>query len=185
MKIISAAQKWASIVLGVICLALLLNLALRSGVGSGTEKSPLAPVKSAVKLQITPKPGAAQDDLSRYDPEVKLDLLSDLQSRELPQIERNPFEFERPKPIPPSIGPQLPGRGSALPPPPVLSIKLIGYSQKESGLKEGIIADEDGLYVVHEGETFAKRYKVTKLTSTFIEIYDETTRQTVSLPIAP
>jgi hypothetical protein len=185
MKIKGVAEKWASGALGAVCLVLVLNLALRSGVGSGTEKARPAPVSPSVKLRLEPKPNTAQDDLARYDPEVKLDLLSDLQSRSLPHIDRNPFEFERPKPIPPAIGPQLPGRGTSLPAPPVLSIKLIGYSQKENGTREGIIADTDGLYIVHEGDTFAKRYKVTKLTSTVCEVYDETTRQTVALSLAP
>lgn len=185
MKIKGAAEKWVSGALGVVCLVLLINLILRGGIGKGTEEPSPAPVNSSVPHRSEPKSGAAPDDLARYDPEVKLDLLSDLQSRTLPQIERNPFEFERPKPIPPPIGPQLPGRGPQPPPPPALPIKVIGYSQKESGIKEGIMADDEGIYVVHEGETFAKRYKVTKLTATAVEIYDETTRQTVSLPIAP
>lgn len=186
MKKTKAAEKWASGGLAAVCLVLGLNLLLRSGVGSGTEK-PAAPTpaRPAANLRTAPpRPAAVQDDLSRYDPEVKLDLLSDLQSRPLPEIERNPFEFPKPKPIPAAIGPQLP---RPAPPIPVaaLGIKLIGYSQKENGVREGIISGEDGIYIVHEGETFAKRYKVNKLTATMAEIYDETTRQTVEMPIAP
>ncbi|HEV2348339.1 MAG TPA: hypothetical protein VG028_00670 [Terriglobia bacterium] len=185
MKKKRAAEKWASGALGVVCLVLAINLLLRSGVGAGTEKPTPAAEHARAKLRTQPRSGAAPDDLSRYDPEVKLDLLSDLQSRPLPEIERNPFEFPKPKPISPPIGPQLPRPPAPPPPPPPLPLKAIGYSEKENGVKEGIISGEDGIYVVHEGETFAKRYKVSKLTATMVEIYDEATRQTVDMPIAP
>jgi hypothetical protein len=180
----TAAEKWASIALGVVCLALVLNLLLRGGVGSGTEKPTRVPARPAAKPQSAPGPVAAKDDLSRYDPEVKLDLLSDLQERPLPSINRNPFEFPKPKPIPAAIGPQPP-RPAVSAAPVALTIKLVGYSQKENGIREGIISGEDGIFIVHEGETFDKRYKVNRLTATMVEIYDETTRQTVEMPMAP
>jgi len=180
----TTAEKWASIVLGVVCLGLALNLMFRGGVGSGKEKPAQAPARIADKPQPEPRPVAVKDDLSRYDPEVKLDLLSELQEKSLPSIERNPFEFPKPKPIPPAIGPQLP-RPVAPPSPESLAIKLVGYSQKENGIREGIISGEDGIFIVHEGETFDKRYKVNKLTATMVEIYDDTTRQTVEMPMAP
>jgi hypothetical protein len=184
MKKQGTAEKWASGALGVVCLILVVHLLLRGGVGSGKEKTTPAPARSTAVHLAAPRPAAAPDDLSRYDPDVKLELLSDLQSRPLPDIERNPFEFPKPKPIPPPIGPQPPPAAAPPAAAPALTIKAIGYSVKEGGLREGIISDPDGLYIVHEGETFAKRYKVSKLTATMVQVYDETTRQTVDLPIA-
>ena len=101
-------------------------------------------------------------------------------------MDRNPFEIPPPKPILVSrgriYGPQLP---TPPPPPPPLTIKLIGYSDKGGGVKVGIISDDEDIYVVREGQTFDKIFKVTKLTPLMIEIYDESTHRTVDLPIAP
>jgi hypothetical protein len=146
----------------------------------------VVPVRSAQARRIPFAPLGVKDELSRYDPEVRLDLLNDQQSRPLPKIDRNPFEFPAPKPTAASrggiFGPQLP---PPPPPPPPLSIKLIGYTDKGGGVKVGIISDDEEIYVVREGETFAKIFKVTKLTPLMVEIYDESTHRTVELPITP
>ncbi|MHB8655803.1 MAG: hypothetical protein ACYDA9_18215 [Terriglobia bacterium] len=152
----------------------------------GTAKPAVPSVRSAQTRRIPVAPPGVKDELSRYDPEVRLDLLSDQQSRPLPVIDRNPFEFPAPKPVLDSrgriFGPQLP---PPPPPPPPLSIKLIGYTDKGGGVKVGIISDNEDIYVVREGETFDKIFKVTKLTPMMIEIYDQSTHRTVELPIMP
>lgn len=187
MKIRSAVENWASGVLGAVGLVLITNLAACGGVGVGTPKRAAAPVLTAQTRRIPmAPPGVKKDELSRYDPEVRLDLLSDQQSRPLPVIDRNPFEYPAPKPTVDLrrriFGPQLP---PPPPPPPPLSIKLIGYTDKGGGVKVGIISDNEDIYVVREGETFDKIYKVTKLTPMMIEIYDQSTHRTVELPIMP
>jgi hypothetical protein len=62
-------------------------------------------------------------------------------------------------------------------------LKSLGYSEK-NGRQEAFVSDDDQTYVVHEGETFAQRYHVLKITPQFVEISDETTHQTVQLPFA-
>ena len=184
MKIKGAAEKWWSGILGVVCLLLLMNL-LRGGVPAVQEKESTPADHPPETRQIPVGSLEAKDELSRYNPEVKLDLLSDIQQRGLPTIERNPFEFPKPKETSRPPGPQLPPPPPPPPPPPTLPIKMIGYSEKAGGIKEAVVFEEpDGpIYVVHEGETFNKRYKVNKLTSISASIYDEETHQTVELPI--
>jgi len=133
--------------------------------------------------RITLAPPAARDELSRYDSEIKLELLTDIQSRPLPTIERNPFEFPPAKKAPEApvyVGRKLP---PPPPPPPPMPFKMIGYSEKTGGVKEAIIEDAEEIYVVHEGETFAKRYRVNKITPTSAEIVDTSSGQTAQLPI--
>lgn len=186
MKIRSVVENWSSVVLGAAGLVLSTNFVACGGVGVGAAKQDVAPVRSAQTRRNSLAPPGVKDELSKYDPEVRLDLLNDQHSRPLPGIDRNPFEFPTPKPAVDSrgriFGPQPP---PAPPPPPPLSIKLIGYTDKGGGVKVGIISDNEDLYVVREGETFDKIFKVTRLTPMMIEIYDESTHRTVELPIMP
>ena len=185
MRIKGEVTKWASGVLGAVCLVLAVNLVWHNGVrAGGVPKPTLPPVHTPLIRRITLAPPAVKEELSRYDSEIKLDLLTDIQSRPLPEIERNPFEFPPARtvsgPVEPT-GPQLP---PPPPPPPPMPFKLIGYSEKAGGLKEAIIEDAEEIYVVHEGETFAKKYRVNKITPTMAEIVDTASGQTAQLPIA-
>jgi hypothetical protein len=38
--------------------------------------------------------------------------------------------------------------------------------------------------VIHEGETFAKRFRVLKITPNQVEVNDETTQQNIRLPFS-
>ena len=184
MKSKSALENWASAILGVVCLVLLVSLVLRNGVKAGAAKSAVPSVHPPKAHQTPVAPSGIKDELSKYDPEVKLKLLAEIQARPLPEIDRNPFEFPPVKVDTPQVtpGPPVP---PPPPPPPALPLKLIGYTDKPGGVKEAIISEEEEVYVVHEGETFAKRFKVLKISPSVAEIFDETTHQTVQLPIAP
>ena len=94
-KVASKREKWIAAGLGVACAALLANLAVRSNfVRAGAPRSAAPPPPARTVSAPGPhKDSSSADELARYDPEVRLDLLSDLDSRPLPQIDRNPFEF--------------------------------------------------------------------------------------------
>jgi hypothetical protein len=184
MKIKGATEKWAIGALGLVCLLLVMNM-VRGGSPAAQEKRNTPPGPAPETRQTRAVPPDAKDELSRYNPEIKLDLLSDIQQRELPTFARNPFEFPKPKELPLPVGPSLPTAtaNNTPPPTPTLPIRMLGYSEKAGGMKEGIVEDDEGIYVVHVGETFNKRYKVNKLVTTSASIYDEVTHQTVELPI--
>lgn len=177
-------EKWAVGILGIVCLALVLNIVLESG-GTANAARPSHPAARAGGGSASSTSGSKSlDELARYDPELNLDLLKKLEARPAPEISRNPFEY----PPPPSAakaakavesGPPQP------PPPPPVPLKAIGYSIKDGGVPEAVITDELDIYVVHVGETFGKRYQVMSLTPNRVEIHDSTTQQVVQLPIAP
>jgi hypothetical protein len=122
------------------------------------------------------------DELARYDPAVRLDLLKELQSRPLPKMARNPFEFGA-KPAP-ATEPQPAALAPAQAPPPAAPpLKAVGYTEKAAGVREAIISDDQEIYIVHEGETFAKRFRVLKISPSVVEVDDDTTHQTIRLPI--
>jgi len=174
-----------------VSLALAVNLVLHISRGHARDTRPRATTPPRAKATTLPAPKApagkqkVSDELSRYDPVVKLDLLKELDDRPLPVLDRNPFEFvSAPAPValaqnvPPTQAPQPP-------PPPPVTLKPIGYSEGKGGVKEAMVSDEDQVFVVHEGDSVGTRYKVIKITPTVITVEDTTIHQTVDLPIPP
>lgn len=182
MKITSQREKWLSAVLGVVCLLLLVNLMLRwGGLRAKAFRSPgLAERTGGMSNPPTSVP-PGREELSGTEPVVQLDVLKTLQSRPLPRLARNPFEIEAPRS---AASPAAPGPASAPQPPspPPIPLKALGHSQNIKGQQEAFLTDEEQVYVVHEGETFAKKYKVVKITSKFVEVQDEASLQRVELP---
>jgi len=176
-------EKWATGFLGVVCLLLVLNLTLRNGVKAGASRAtlPSRVVPAASRSQALADRVA--DELARYDPGVRLDLLKELQSRPLPKLARNPFEFEA-KPAPATPPESAAAPAAPTPPPPAPPpLKAMGYTQKAGGVNEAIVTDDQEIYIVHEGEIFAQRFRVLKISPSAVEVDDETTHQTIRLPI--
>jgi hypothetical protein len=180
-------ERWLVGILGVACLALLVILTRRIFVGAQVSAAPSATAQeSGARAGRKGAAGqASKDDLARYNPSLDLDLLKQIETQPLPSSSRNPFEYP-PPPAPKTesaeTGPVAP---APPPPPPALPLKAIGYSVRAGNVPEAVVADEQDIYVVHAGETFAKRYRVLSLTPNKVEIQDATTHQTVELPIAP
>ena len=182
MKLSGRAEKWGSVVLGVVCLVLL-KLVFGTGVRAGATR-PTTPAPASSEAQRNPTGGPRNvDDISRDDPEVRLDLLKKFESRPLLELSRNPFEFVRPPatlaktqtsataPVPPP------------PPPPPLALKAVGYGEKPGGLREAYVSEEEQTYVVHIGESFAQeRFKVLNITPQQIEIEDVASHRQVQIP---
>jgi hypothetical protein len=192
MKVTGHIEKWGVGVLGIASLLLLANLVLQFNRGRPRNTRPeaktfprakastLAGAKTAVGKQ------KISDELSRYDPRVKLDLLKEFEDRPLPELHRNPFEFVagRAPASPVQTAATGPGPAPSQPPPPV-TLKFMGYSEGKGGVKEAMVSDEDQVFVVHEGDSVGTRYKVIKITPTVITVEDATLHQTVDLPVPP
>jgi hypothetical protein len=177
----SQVKKWAAGTLGIVCLLLVLNLVLRSGVKVGASRATLPARVTPAVAHPQALADRVADELASYDPGVRLDLLKELQSRPLPRLARNPFEFAaKPAPTAAAVsgGPATPA-----PPPAPPPLKAMGYTEKARGVPEAIVSDDQEIYVVHEGESFANRYRVLKISPSAVEVDDETTHQTVRLPI--
>jgi hypothetical protein len=190
MKAAGQIEKWGAGVLGAVSLVLLANLVLQYNRGRRGERRPGA--RTPPRAQASTLPGAkaagkqkGSDELSRYDPLVKLERLEALEARPLPKLQRNPFEFvARPTPgSPVQTGAAAPAATQPLPPP--VTLKAMGYSEGKGGVKEAMVSDEDQVFVVHEGDSVGSRYKVIKITPTVITVEDATLHQTVDLPVPP
>jgi hypothetical protein len=178
-------ERWAIGILGVVSLALVAFLAWKN-FSSSVPQVRAAQSATADSHATLRRPGgpraAARDDLERFNPALNLALLKQIESQALPKTARNPFEY--PPPPKPKETPAVVTEKPPPPPPPPPPIKAIGYSVKAGNVAEAIVADDQDIYVVHVGETFANRYHVLAISPDRIDIQDATTQQTVHLPIA-
>jgi hypothetical protein len=189
MKRTGQFQKWGAGVLGAVSLVLIVKLVqqfnrgpagvMRTGARTLPAKASAFPgTKAAVGKQ------RKSDELSRYDSLVKVDLLKKLEDRPLPELHRNPFEFVAVRaPVAPVQ--TMAAAPPPTPPPPPVTLKPMGYSEGNGGVKEAMVSDEDQVFVVHEGDSVGTRYKVIKITPTVITVEDATLHQTVDLPVPP
>jgi hypothetical protein len=166
-----------------VSLLLILNLVFKSGTLVNASRP--APTANVAPAAQETRGDAGLDDLRAYDPGLRLDTWKEIRSRSIPKLSRNPFDFRR-QPV--AVEPEE-ALAAAPPPipagPPPIPLKALGYTEKSPGEPEAIVTDDDQIFIVHEGESFARKYRVLKITPTAIEVEDETTRQRARLPIAP
>jgi hypothetical protein len=192
MKGTGHIEKWGVGVLGAVSFALLVNLVLQISRGRAGDTRPRTTTPPRAKATTLPGPKApagkqrVSDELSRYDPIVKLDLLKELEDRPLPELDRNPFEYvAAPANAASAQSAAAAPAAAAQPAPPPVTLKPMGYSEGKGGVKEAMVSDEDQVFVVHEGDSVGTRYKVIKITPTVITVEDATIHQTVDLPVPP
>ena len=180
-------SKWAVGELGVVCLVLLVNLVRGfRQVRAGTARAAGPVAVAAGKTQARSESPAGVSGLSRYDPELYLELLKKVQSRPLTPISRDPFAFQSPTPPRPaaSAAPQAAAPAAPAPPPPS-PLKAMGYSDMPGGVREAYVSYEDQVYSVHEGDTIGNKFKVLKVSPTQVEVEDASSKEKLKLPIAP
>jgi hypothetical protein len=175
-------ERWGAGILGVVCLFLVWKIVFSNGLPMSAAR-PVAS-NSAAGNRARASGAAQRDDLERYNPELKLDDLKQIEGQPLPKLTRNPFEYP-PPPAPPRLPMDQANAETTPPPPPPLPLKAIGYSVRANGVPEAVVTDDTDIFVVHAGETFAKRFRVLSLTSSRVEIEDVNTHQVAQLPIAP
>jgi hypothetical protein len=61
-------------------------------------------------------------------------------------------------------------------------VTTLGYVEKANGEREAIVAVHDQVYLVHEGELFAEKYKALHVTASSIEIVQELTEASSASP---
>ena len=68
---------------------------------------------------------------------------------------------------------------------PGFKLVVVGYVEKPGVGREVVISDGFQIYVTHQGETFAERFKVQKITPTTVDILDTYTNQSLQLSFSP
>jgi hypothetical protein len=189
MKLPAGIEKWGSVVLGVLSLLLVANLVGQyRGMQPGNSRANPAPA-SASPQRAGKDTSHVTDDLGKYDPTVHFDALKALDSRSLPDEDRNPFEFVGGEPAPSAAQtPVAPPRTlppAAPPPPPPPPLKAVGYNELPGGKKEAMVTYNDDMVMVHEGDLIGTKYRVAKITPAMVVVEDGETHQTLELPFPP
>jgi len=188
MKMPADRKKWASVALGLVSVALLVNLAVRIRTTRATDSRPPQPVASAPRPKSARVPVSVADDLARYDPVLHLEALKAAEARSLPSADRNLFDFITPPAPKVTPAQQAAAQAAAAPPPPPpIPLKPAGYNEMPGGAKQVIVTTgdrpEDPTLIVHEGDVLLSRYKVLKITPTTLTVEDDTAHRTADLPI--
>jgi hypothetical protein len=181
MKLPAGINKLGIAALGVVCLLLVVNLVAQYRGMQPRHSS----ANSASTSGSTPREGQgashATDDLAQFDPSVHFAALKTLDSRPLPDEDRNPFEFVGGAP-PQVVKKDAPPPPSPPPPPPPPPLKAVGYNELPGGKKEAMVTFNDDLEVVHEGDMIGTRFKIVKITPNMVVVEDDTTHQSLELP---
>ena len=185
MKLPAEIGKWGSGVLGAVSLLLGVNLVMQFRGTRAADSRPHPAVPHAAQARPGQPAPRAADDLARYNSVVNLETLKELDARPLSGLDRNPFDF-----VAPPAPMVKPGQAAAAPPvapppPPPVLLKPMGYNEMPGGGKTALTTLDDQVYVVHEGDVVAARYKIVKITPTTLTVEDATSHQTVDLPFPP
>ncbi len=185
MKLPAGMNKWGVPVLAIVSLLLVVNLVAQYR-DLQPAKARLAPVGAAHTTHgLQKRSSHAADDLAKYDPNVRFDQLKALDSRPLPDDDRDPFEpiGGAPVAIVPNKAPAPVAVAPAPPPPPPL--KAMGYNELPGGQKEAMISFNDDVVVAHEGDMIGAKYKVVKIDPAKIVMENGDTHENFDLPFPP
>jgi hypothetical protein len=128
------------------------------------------------------------------DPRLELKSLQSSESIEYKGSGRNIFEMtaEPPVVIP---TPGAPGRTDARntppppvvqpgpPPPPPINLKFYGFESKDGGQKRVFLSQDGSVFVAKEGDIIARRYKVTRINQSSVEIQDMLSNNKQTIPL--
>jgi hypothetical protein len=174
--------------------------------GSAAAPSPAAPAPSksaaAVRREFRPSLLPRKDeDRSRIDPTLRLDLLAKLETVKFESAGRNLFEFgpvEVPKPKLPEpkieiksepkfIGPELPPPPPAPPvkqPPPPIPLRFYGLALPVRGNDKRVFCLQgDDILTPSEGDLVQNRYRIVRITPTAVLVEDIEHKHQQQIPI--
>jgi hypothetical protein len=186
MNVSRAVNQWGPVALAVVCV--FLGIRLVSELSGPPVHASRAALESAVPpaKPLHKQPRGSKEALGpvQEDPLVQLSLLKRIESRSLPPIARNPFDFAPLPPPKPTEGGAVGGSAEkGPPPPPPIPLKAIGYSEDRQGRRQAYLADTQQVYVVSQGTTVSKRFKVLQISPEKVEIEDANSGQKAELPI--
>jgi hypothetical protein len=130
-------------------------------------------VDVAVLQQPEPTPGDNGESQSEASAILQSEALADYAGN---QFRAKPPETLQPPPcpvIPPSAPEGGINRSTARP---------LGYVEKAGGEREAIVEFRDQVYLVHEGELFAEKFRVLQVTPSSVEIVEELTEASSASP---
>jgi hypothetical protein len=127
------------------------------------------------------------------DPRLELKSLQSSESIEYKGSGRNIFEMTAEPPVviptPGASGrtdiktPPPPVVAAGPPPPPPINLKFYGFETKDGGQKRVFLSQDGSVFVAKEGDIIARRYKVTRINQTSVEIQDLLSNNKQTIPL--
>jgi len=135
------------------------------------EAVPLAPVASGSEFSTVGKPqgSGGKGGVSQSE---QFDIM---QPEPLADYSGSRFVVKIPQavaPNSPAVGPTVPSDGRET----RSAVNTLGYVEKAGGEVEAIVEVLGQVYLVHEGELFAEKYRALQVTLSSVQIVDESTR---------
>jgi hypothetical protein len=121
------------------------------------------------------------------DPTLHTDILAASQKIEYTGGTRNIFHMEEappPQPVAPVRQPVYQTPMAAEPPPkPPIPLKFYGFTNRPGEPRRAFLQDGDNIFVAVEGDIVERRYKIVKITNTFVLVEDvlNNNQQTINL----
>jgi hypothetical protein len=168
-------EVWISGILAVVCLLLLNGLVRQFRKGPRRE---LVVVNLARPVSVAKHPpnfSREHDEPRRIEAAGSSNAATKGRLRLLDRVAPRPFASEQAKRIvsipPAEAHPQV----IALPQLKTITLEPLGYVEKADGRVEAIISLGDRVHVVHEGETFEDSFRVAKISSSAVELVENST----------
>jgi hypothetical protein len=121
------------------------------------------------------------------DPSLRFDLLQKIRSFEYTGRHRNIFSMTMPPPeTSRDQAPQAPTGPVVPPPPPALAIpvRFFGYSSDpKTGVKRAFFTDGDEVFILFEGDTLLRRYRLVQIRNASAEFEEIATQRRATIPL--
>ena len=190
MKNRTKAEKIGAVILAGFCAFLIYRLVSElmghpSSVAQTDTKSylpspnPAQAKRQAGQSAASPNSGSA----------LEMQTLDQYRPKPFPDLNRDPFGFGPPPLTPAQKAMQAAGAaGGAMtassgPGASHISLRAIGYSEKQGVGPEAYLVDSDDVFIVHDGDVISKRFKILKITSMNVEVQDGASGERSQLPI--
>ena len=154
---------------------------------AASASQPSAPAATRAKQK---KAGIPQVRENTLDPTLRNDILIASQKIEYKGGARNIFRMEEPPPIK-IVAPLAPVVTTPGPPPPPprtpVNLKFYGFSARPGEPMKAFLSEGDEVFIAKEGDIVNRRYKVVRITRTFVLLEDvlENFQQSVPLTASP
>ena len=197
MKI--GAQDRKKVIIMAVLLVVAVPLTIHSFRSFGNPSLPAAPSEPQATSTDTntsrppvqkKRSGIPQVRQQTLDPTLRTDILMASQKIEYSGGTRNIFRAVEPPPPPPPkpIAPVRPNPGPVVyepPPKPQIPLLFYGFSNRPGEPKKAFLKEGDNIFVAVEGDVVERRYKIVKITNTFILVEDilNNNQQTINLTL--
>lgn len=183
----------------VIIMAVLLVIAIPSLLHTyrsmqGTPAPAPAPA-AATEPQSTATANAGKKGIPKLrdnslDPTLHTDVLAASQKIEYSGGTRNIFRMEEPPPPKAIASVRAPAYQTPMtsePPKPQIPLKFYGFTSRPGEPKRAFLQEGDNVFVAVEGDIIERRYKIVKITNTFVLVQDvlNNNEQTINLTASP